>query len=756
MASVPSDLGKLTVPQLKALCKERRITGYSKLSKAALLQRLAEVVAPAKTTTPSNDRGATAASSIRSVDGAQNLPAYTESSTASREANATKVVHQPAQPLTAGNTDSTETFTAKAPLPTEVFQSSHGRTATSTTSTQKTSGAKWPAHIDPKRIRISLEPAANVAPARREATVTKVVHQPAQPLTVGNTESTVAFTAQASLPTELSKSSHNHTVTSTTSTQKTPGTKRPARIDIPSTPKRIRTSLKSAANVAHEPPVPKTPTSRQQVPLDSSAFKVPELPAQPKMSFHGSSSTFEKRPSGTGTRSGSVIPSQITGGPGRFKPLTVSRPKHAEPVQANWKLSGAPVGSVLVSNFHATPLPILSHISFPPKASERKWVYRWAIVLSSLSPADRQTCMLVSRTFRYAVYLSATHILSRNYAGHRLDVILEQHPRNMTNFWPYVRLRKAEVHERRHAFRQSFLGQYTNSIGYDPLSDQLWTSPDDEKQVDVAIRFVLTRMWFAISVGAYGHDASTWSRCVIQDVREVVKGEIWQVIAQDGGTGGSCSFYVLEATCEVIGQPPSSQGENALGYRLRADWTAWISLRSRAPLDAGPCSLLECVKWSNTEDYYRGISKAWLRCTQGQDADSITKRSVAERYILASVVANGISGQWMSTSAMAQEFAGLPSNNVPGSRTAGRTVNAVNMYLPAHHHIESVHFTTSKGEALHGAVAVVQTPGREYYVLRDNGMQVGCEEEGIPEVWQRILGCDALGRARWACTIKSS
>ena len=34
------DLSKLTVPQLKALCKERRIVGYSKLGKAALIQRL--------------------------------------------------------------------------------------------------------------------------------------------------------------------------------------------------------------------------------------------------------------------------------------------------------------------------------------------------------------------------------------------------------------------------------------------------------------------------------------------------------------------------------------------------------------------------------------------------------------------------------------------------------------------------------------------------------------------------------------------
>ena len=88
------------------------------------------------------------------------------------------------------------------------------------------------------------------------------------------------------------------------------------------------------------------------------------------------------------------------------------------------------------------------------------------------------------------VYLSATHLLSRNYAGRRLDVILEQHPKNMTNLWPYLRLRMAEASERRHAFKQSFLGQYTSSMGYDPLSEHLWTSPDNNKQVDIAIRFV--------------------------------------------------------------------------------------------------------------------------------------------------------------------------------------------------------------------------------------------------------------------------
>lgn len=319
-SSVPSDLTKLTVPQLKALCKERRITGYSKLSKAALLQRLA---AP-ETTTSSNDqasRNATAVSSITLSHEVRN-PAHIEPFTTHRGGNTALAS---VQLLAAGNTESTDTSAAKVPLPTEPPESSQARTIASTTNIQKTSGTKRPAHID-----------------------------------------------------------------------------------ISAPQKRIRTSLKSATNAGHEPPVPRTSTFQQTLPVDSSVFKIPKLPAQPKRSFHNSALILAKQPSVT-SKSSAVL-HQTTGGPGRFKPLVVvSRPKPVEPDQANRESSRAPVVSVvprtvdsfLVFNRHATP-PVLSYISFPPKASERKWVYRWAIILSALSPGDRQTCILVSRTFRYA------------------------------------------------------------------------------------------------------------------------------------------------------------------------------------------------------------------------------------------------------------------------------------------------------------------------------------------------------------------
>ncbi|KAF8443098.1 hypothetical protein L210DRAFT_3643975 [Boletus edulis BED1] len=95
--SVPSDLSKLTVPQLKALCKERRITGYSKLSKAAL-----------STAVPSADEVRNPANTTACIGSSNVCPA----------ANATNATHQPVQPTSTGNTNPTETrSTAKDPYP---------------------------------------------------------------------------------------------------------------------------------------------------------------------------------------------------------------------------------------------------------------------------------------------------------------------------------------------------------------------------------------------------------------------------------------------------------------------------------------------------------------------------------------------------------------------------------------------------------------------------------------------------------------
>jgi hypothetical protein len=57
----------------------------------------------------------------------------------------------------------------------------------------------------------------------------------------------------------------------------------------------------------------------------------------------------------------------------------------------------------------------------------------------------------------------------------------------MTNMWPYLRVRQEELIERRRIYCDSFLGRV---IHQGHISDRLWTSPDNDKQATVAVRFV--------------------------------------------------------------------------------------------------------------------------------------------------------------------------------------------------------------------------------------------------------------------------
>lgn len=48
------------------------------------------------------------------------------------------------------------------------------------------------------------------------------------------------------------------------------------------------------------------------------------------------------------------------------------------------------------------PIPVLGLIGMLPSISDRKKAQPWSIILSGISNAERRTCTLVSRTFRYA------------------------------------------------------------------------------------------------------------------------------------------------------------------------------------------------------------------------------------------------------------------------------------------------------------------------------------------------------------------
>lgn len=58
--------------------------------------------------------------------------------------------------------------------------------------------------------------------------------------------------------------------------------------------------------------------------------------------------------------------------------------------------------------------------------------------------------------------------------------------------WPYLHARGAEAMSRRQAFDACFLDVYFKANGLpNPIARRLWASPDDERQITIALRYVI-------------------------------------------------------------------------------------------------------------------------------------------------------------------------------------------------------------------------------------------------------------------------
>ncbi|KAL5519947.1 hypothetical protein ACEPAG_1607 [Sanghuangporus baumii] len=694
--STSLDYAKFTVPQLKARCKELSIAGYSKLGKAALLQKLA-----------------------------QNESLGTEA-------------------LEAASLISTRTSDQdKASSPTE----SHAVTASISRLTA---------------ISPNISSAIPVAPSPAKTGDVNLHKQVSsiRPSTVSSAIGLVTSEqARPKLSKEKTTATKRTTVGSTKASQSTAQKKR-------------KLSEKGHVSRGSEnvPPVGLAAEKSASNPLAQSLSKPENTPCN---SHLGSQSALkanvlnrvlslqESKRKHSASKSAS----------NRFRP-PVPRPKsrsdqsEAEPLPSR-KVSPE---HLIHLDFSAAPLlrppEFLNAISIPPSLSERKRINAWSVILSGLSDSERRKCALVSRAIRYAVYLSAIPIITRNFGPRRFSQLSLKYNVSMTNFWPYLKRLRREVSGRRAVYATSFLSKFFGDRV--PVADNLWACPDNDKQTTVALRFLMTRLWFAISLNMV--DTERVRNTIVIDAQEVVKDEIWRITVlvnslRNAKDQRHSMFYVLESTCEVIGLPaaardPSSITMNALDSTvssssgrpfLRTDWSDYIQHRiSCAGDETAQFPLLYYLKTTNAEEYKNGISTLWLKRTSKEEEVGEYKRKVAERYILACVVGNSVSGKWMSSSHMAQVFAGTASEwDVVPTSLLQRESQRVNLFLPAHHLVESVHFTTSGPEIqnLHPALAIVQTPSREYFILRDNAMEVGCEEDGVWPVWRELLGCDARGVA---------
>ncbi|TCD69032.1 hypothetical protein EIP91_009095 [Steccherinum ochraceum] len=692
----------LTVPQLKALCKERKLKGYSKLGRAALIQLLSAVGHGHLPITSS---------------GLPSLP---------NETLATKTSSDP---------------------PNLVHLNSLGSSSATIAVRNNTKHA----NADPSDVAptpISPSQPLQVAAANPGVNLDTVSHM--APSSNAGREAEIRYTdlSMGPPPTVLPEARCNDAKTAasfhkkpTSSAAKAVAKRSLLNAPLPSS-KKLKVSTAGSdvgpSSVLLVPSALLPSASTTLVTANASDLASGVVPTPAPLGINRSIPN-------------TVNAATLQGAAKRFKPLVLSKPlgKSKTPMALTLSRiqkdtssprksrSSQPLKPVTLQCLDFTSsfsVPTLQNITLPPSLAQRRRVQCWAIILT--------------------VYLSACHILEKRYAGQRLNQVLQQYSLTMTDMWPYLRLRDTEAEERQNVFCSSFLGKLAEKFGAEPIAGRLWGSPDHRKQVTIAARFVLTRYWFILSIGGRPDQLSSWLEEKVVDVQEVIPNEIWS-IAVKRTDSQTQTFYVLDSTCEVVGRvnPPilladdGAASKSSPSLPMRADWSAYIQqskhlLRSAQSSDAGRISLLDRLKWDGYEEYDHGMSRLWLKRLDEVEEDE-TKRVVAKRYIFACVVGNSISGAWRSTSEMAQEFAGLSAKTEP-VKGKGKEPT-LNLYLPTHHHIESVHFRTPSGEPLHSAVASIQTPHREYFVLKDNGMEIGNEEIGVYEAWMEVLACDNKG-----------
>ncbi|SJL07371.1 uncharacterized protein ARMOST_10718 [Armillaria ostoyae] len=605
-------LKKLLVAQLKAICKERHLTGVSKLTKALLIQKILDHQGKqsGQATSPAADIDAS-----KTAPTTQNVPKQPPSqpkapSALSRDVSVLSgpsILTQPSQPFPPSLPSSLNlSFTSQSSALSQAYRQSQKQPPKAELPRRLITQSKTPA-LPPNNISIPKASDAQIKNAP------KVLNK-----------STLPPKAPSATPSLFSRDanvSRLHPDSVAAAPAKPLTKKRPA--------------PKEADQKSKKQKLPPKPIFPSQA-ASSSAFSKENPISQPKVVT-------------------------LTGTGKRFSPLIVKKPAP----RPSKSLATTSQATNAYLDFPDFPPISLNNITLPPSMAQRRLVTRIAIILSQVYEGDLKQCVLVSRMFRYAVYLSASQRILRDFPGRRFALLLETYPQNMTNMWPYLRLRKQEVAQRRGMYEASFLSrvfEQNKAI----ISPRVWTSPDHEHQAMMAVRFLLTRLFFSVSVG---DDSQEWMSGTVVDAQEVIKGEIWCITMQHRAVKES--FYVLEATCEVVGHPPAAE-QKLDALPIRADWSAYIEHRPSS-------TMMEHICWTNHEEYDRGISRHWLKRMRREGKMGAALEVIAGRYVFACVVGN--SGRWKSSSEMAQDFSGLASGaalkiNVKNQR--------VNLFLPAY------------------------------------------------------------------------
>jgi hypothetical protein len=467
------DYKSLTVPQLKALCKERGISGYSKLAKAALVEKLLgppcatdihqqkvmgvkQALDPKESVTKQNTKAipplqdASGASSISSSANAHTAGKSNTGRTCmlkdSGQANASVsqllVTMLDDDYAMTGTRESMKT--SAVPLG-EFSAPSHDPAASSTCPFDATAGSGLTGSYN------GFDSSSRLAGISSGASV-----QDAPTHTAKKTANkrSIANSAETTCP-KKKKSMGNLVTKPREISSPRPPSPQLHLTSTPHVPSRIASKTQLSAS-QRQTTVPSTiqclpSMARCYAASKKSLFKVPALPGMTKASSRRPDvvqTTVDDSITAAAPASDLIAiepdkPESIKSAPVKrlkFRPLVPTKPTSGLTPSTN--LFAANIASELFTTSQAIsarsskfcfadatlhcldlppalPLPVLGNITLPPSLSQRKLVHRWSVVLSGISDAERRQCVLVSRMFRYAgtPYIPHVYTLAPNTRG---------------------------------------------------------------------------------------------------------------------------------------------------------------------------------------------------------------------------------------------------------------------------------------------------------------------------------------------------
>lgn len=86
----------------------------------------------------------------------------------------------------------------------------------------------------------------------------------------------------------------------------------------------------------------------------------------------------------------------------------------------------------------------------------------------------------------HAVYLSALQTIKLEFGGRHVNSLSRQFQTHITNFWPIVRAFRQTITHRKCVVERSFITRFFGARDF--IADRLWSSPDDDEQLTVALR----------------------------------------------------------------------------------------------------------------------------------------------------------------------------------------------------------------------------------------------------------------------------